>query len=649
MAPAPPRLVATTDVNGRFTYDPSGATAGLRNAMLVATAKVGAAPDWALLNQAGAEMTLRLAHEVPIRGRLLDLEGKPVAGAVVKVLSIGTFPDGDLQPALNAMRLNPEWLHFGKNIRPLAPAFATQTKTKADGRFELTGIGKDRVAVLRFEAPGIESATAHVVTRPGFDPKVVLPGPKDEALKSRFVPGLRLTVYGPTFTHPARPSHEITGTVTDAATGKPIPNVTIIGAAGPTHFTGEPYWGNSVESRTDRTGRFRLSGLPRASRRSLHAQPGDSPYLDQVVEVKDAEALTPAAVEIKLDRCVVIQGRITDKVTGKAVKGEAHYLPLADNTDLKALPNARLYKGGLLSARPTGTWASSDEDGKFKLRVLRGGGVILVRADTDRDPSARYPAIRVAEEDRKHLQKRDPDAIRTTRTKNAKGRDRSQEDEAFSTASLTWPLRWENGYAIINPAAKDLTVNLHIRLDPGRTVHGKVVGPDGKAVAGAKAIGVQATNERRPTTFRGDTFTAYALVTGRPREMVFVHSEKKLAGTITVRPEDKKPVVKLQPWAVIAGRVLNPDGTPAANAAVSFQFTDGIADELIRQKLYKDRQQLRTGKDGRFRLEGMFPGQEVWVSAQAPGLRVGAGSGAVIPKPGETVEVGHIELPSSRK
>jgi hypothetical protein len=97
--------------------------------------------------------------------------------------------------------------------------------------------------------------------------------------------------------------------------------------------------------------------------------------------------------------------------------------------------------------------------------------------------------------------------------------------------------------------------------------------------------------------------------------------------------------------------VLNPDGSPAAEAEVSFQITDGIADEFIRQKMYRDRPRAvaRADRDGRFRLEGMFPGKEVWVSAGVPGLRISTGSPPVIPQPGETVEVGEIKLPSARE
>jgi hypothetical protein len=353
---AKPETVATTDADGQFRYDASRIPSGLISPMLVATAG-GLACDWEPVQRDGPEMTLRLAAEVPVRGRLLDLEGKPVAGAAVKLLSVGTTTDGNLQAAFNAMRLNPEWLHFEKRIIPLAPAFTPEAKTDADGRFELKGIGQDRVAVLRFEAPGVEAARVYVVTQPDFDPKVVLPQPGEkEMVASGFAPGLRLAVYGPAFTHSAKPSHDITGRVTDGVTGKPIPNVKVVGTAGPVDALGEPHWGNTVETDTDRDGRFRLAGLPKASRRFLHVQPGDNPYLDRLIEVKDVEALKTVAVDIKLDRCVVIDGFIIDQVTGKPVRGEAKYLPMTDNPELTGSVDTRLYRDGFFSLKPTGTW-----------------------------------------------------------------------------------------------------------------------------------------------------------------------------------------------------------------------------------------------------------------------------------------------------
>jgi RNA polymerase sigma factor (sigma-70 family) len=640
--------VATTDAAGRFTCKLPPARR--QNATLVATA-ASLSPGWATLAGRGGELTLRLVEDLPIRGRLLDLEGKPVAGARVRLRQVGTSGGGNLQPVFNAMRANPEWLHFEKSVAAVAEAFTTEAKTDNAGRFELKGVGKDRVAVLRVEARGLEAARVYVVTQATFDPKVILRKPGETA--GGFAPNLRVAAHGPTFTHTVRPSHDIRGKVTDALTGKPVANVALIGTADTLGAVGEPYWGNTVEVKTDRHGRFVLSGLPKAARRFLHVQPGDNPYLDRLIEVKDVEALKPATVDIRLDRCVVIEGRLSDRTTGKAIPGSVHWLPLADNPIVKGVGTAdvRVYRGGLFSVHPTGVWESSNDAGRFRLRVPGGPGVLLARADTERAPEAHFTAIVVEEKDRKYLRKRDPGARSSRTSAMTKTRDRSLDDESFATGVMMYPLRWENGYALIDPGAKDEVVKVEIRFDPGQSVPGKVVGPDGKPLAGALVLGLQATNEFRPTRLRGDTFTVHALAPNRPRELYFVHPEKKLVGTITVRPGDREALVRMTPWPTIAGRVLAPDGKPAAGAEVTFQFVDGLADEKVRQKLYHDRGRtsLRTDSSGRFRVEGMFPGLEVAVYASTPGLRVSTSSRPVIPKAGETVDVGDLTLPSSRR
>src|SRR5262245_17313414 len=79
-APAP----RTTDREGRFRFTVPAASADT-GGVVVATA-AGQGPGWATLAEAARkEATLRLVKDVPIEGRLIDLEGRPVAGAVVRL------------------------------------------------------------------------------------------------------------------------------------------------------------------------------------------------------------------------------------------------------------------------------------------------------------------------------------------------------------------------------------------------------------------------------------------------------------------------------------------------------------------------------------------------------------------------------------
>ena len=205
-----------------------------------------------------------------------------------------------------------------------------------------------------------------------------------------------------------------------------------------------------------------------------------------------------------------------------------------------------------------------------------------------------------------------------------------------------WPLRWENGTPS-STRAKDTEVR-----SPSGSTGSHRSGDDRRPDGIGRRWSTQATGETRPTTVTTDAFTAAALDPDRPRELFFVHEEKKLVGTLTVKAGDKAPVVKLQAWGVITGRVLTPDGKPAANAQVSFQFVDEGPDSMVRQKLYQHsgKVETRTDKDGRFLLEGLFPGLDVGLSARVPGLRWGSGTDPVVPKSGEAVDVSDIKLPS---
>jgi hypothetical protein len=228
---------------------------------------------------------------------------------------------------------------------------------------------------------------------------------------------------------------------------------------------------------------------------------------------------------------------------------------------------------------------------------------------------------------------------------------RAEPEEVFDTGVLSWPLHWENGYAILDATPAEAVSKVAIAFDPGLAVAGSVVGPDGKPVAGARSIGTRATDEMRPTPLPTATFTAGALTAGTPRQLYLVHEEKGLVGTATVKAGDKDPVVSLVPWGAITGRAVTADGKPLANAEVTIQFTDRAADEKVRQKLYWDSKHaaVRTDAAGRFRLDGQFPGLEVGIFAHAPGLRFGASAPPVTPKAGEVTDLGDLKVPTKRE
>src|SRR5205823_11299000 len=90
-------IAATSGEDGRFRL--LAARTGLvRGRQLVAAAD-GYGPDWVEAHELGkAKVTLRLVRDLaaPLSGRILDLEGWPAKGAVLRVKSLQPTPEGGL-------------------------------------------------------------------------------------------------------------------------------------------------------------------------------------------------------------------------------------------------------------------------------------------------------------------------------------------------------------------------------------------------------------------------------------------------------------------------------------------------------------------------------------------------------------------------
>src|SRR5262249_31626404 len=93
--------VATTGADGRFAFTAPKALLG-DHAVVAATA-ANHGPGWVIVPAGGRrdDLTLQLAvDDVPITGQIVDLEGKPVPGATLRVLQINAAPGEDLGPWL---------------------------------------------------------------------------------------------------------------------------------------------------------------------------------------------------------------------------------------------------------------------------------------------------------------------------------------------------------------------------------------------------------------------------------------------------------------------------------------------------------------------------------------------------------------------
>jgi RNA polymerase sigma factor (sigma-70 family) len=340
-------VLATTGADGRFRLRVDRADVD-RGAKVVARAK-DHGPDWVDVGRLdrGGDVTLRLARDdVPVNGRVTDLEGQPVAGVTIEV---GRLEQSDMKPWLELARKGGS-NHFDRELAPQALDGPTTVTTGKDGRFRLTGFGRDRVVLLRVRGDNIEHCLFWVITREGP------------------LPGLRTGPYGTytaTFTHHALPSKPIVGTVRDRATGKPLAGITVASSMYNWRF-----------AKTDDKGQYRIVGAAKHDRYSVSA--GSAPYLNSTkLDVPDTPGLEPIAVDFELDRGVAIKGRLTSKATGKPVGGYVSYIPLPDNPNIKNFAEL-----GKLQAIASDD-ARAKGDGAFTATAIPGPGLLCVRADDE--------------------------------------------------------------------------------------------------------------------------------------------------------------------------------------------------------------------------------------------------------------------------
>jgi RNA polymerase sigma factor (sigma-70 family) len=563
------------DAEGRFRF-PIPDKAARDPRFLVATAD-GLGLDWASLRagESGHDLTLRLPADLPIRGKVVDLEGKPVAGATVRIVELTTAPSDSLDEFLKQWAADKEKAVTGPTFRLLTgkalwPSEALRhlgsATTGPDGAFRLTGIGRDRGLMLGVRGPGIADHYARVVTRPDFPASP--PGKGQVALQ------------GPEPAVAVAQAKPIQGTLRDARTKQPLAGVRVLA-----YTPDRPldWWWQPVETVTDAQGRYRLDGLAKMPRQIVAFDPGPgAPYMHRFDEVGDTDGFVPTVHDTELYRGVVVSGQVTDKSTGRPVRARVVYAPLYNNKNYGSTPGYDHPRTQLT------LWVDSREmttgaDGRFRLTALPGSGALFVQA-----VAGRFTQPVVAKEDR------DPGAYRA-------------DADLFVTLGLgdIFPMSHLHAYRLIRPAADATELVADIALDPGVHRRGRLLDPDGHEVSGAEAVNLSPPG-RRKTVLPGAEFTAEVLNPAKPRRLLFLHHQRKLAGTVVLRGDEPEPVtVTLRPLAALTGRAVSNTGEPIVGYAVQYSGWPEL--EWPIQGRDSDRAVV-TDKEGRFRLPDLPAG-----------------------------------------
>jgi RNA polymerase sigma factor (sigma-70 family) len=564
---------ATSGEDGRFEFsfaasDLDKTVADQPAGQVIAVAE-GRGFDWALIGEADKDraLTLRLVEDVPIRGRVLDQDGKPVAGARVRVLDVAAYPGEDLTKTLADIRQRGWSASAAKTWDGPPPGQARVLTASADGRFRMAGFGRERTVRLIVEGPAIHYTWITAMTRAGE--AVVGPKPMAEGAPQG-------KVYGASFDYLAAASRPIRGVVRDKDTGEPIAGVTLRTDYLTTHTT-----------RTDRDGSYELLGCPKTSTYTLIARPpDDGRYFMIQAHISDTPGLGPLTADIGLSAGIPVRGRVLDRDTGKPVPGaRVSYHVLFPNTKAGRLED-------YLEHQPPSS-ATTGPDGSFAVAVLPGPGVLAATAQ----PLSSYrPAFIAPKELENFLEVRpesgnSPDALIIAGTGRLAASGRAiLNQNAY------------NALALINPGEKDKELVRDLILLPALVREGMVVDPDGKPLPGALALGL--TTGQGDGLLKSATFTVRGLHPERVRQLFFYHKGRGLGRFLELRGDEKGPLtVSLRPCGSATGRIVTKDGKPVADVLVCI-CREGY-DPFLAGGV-----EAKTDQDGRFRAEGLVPGQK---------------------------------------
>jgi hypothetical protein len=546
---------------------------------------------------AKGELTIRLVEQgPPIEGRIVDLEGRPVAGAEVKVKRIYFAGDGDLTAWLAKAKdvgvQNP-----GHDLYVLPPAITTTTSSP-DGRFRFAEIGRERIAELFISGPKIATTQVYAMSRDGADVR---------AQEQQGMAKKSVVFHTHRFEHAVEPAKPIEGVVRDKDSGQPIAGLTLHAAVFE-EYSFVPAQG--IEATTDAQGRYHIFGLPKVPAYRLFVEQVEGkPYPAANFRARaDSPAFEPVTFDITLKRGILIRGQVTDKTTGQPVPGYINSFTFRDNPAIKEFPGYAL--NNLAQSFING-------DGRYEVVGLPGRNIIGCRSEM-----RRYRARVGAEA----LKGYDPKVM-----------------AFYDTLPLSCNV---NNYHVlaeidVNPKAESATLDLQV--DPGRTVTVTAVDPEGKPIGGTKAKGVtDLFSNGIEYDQESPSFEINALDPSNPRRVIITHAGRKLIGTAYLKGDETGPItIRLQPWGAITGRVVDDDGQPVKG--LRMMSAGGIfpARPDVQGILPGDGV---IGSDARFRVDGLVPGLKYGATAADQKAIFGGLFHDLTVAPGEVKDLGDLKV-----
>ena len=570
-------------VSPNFVYD--GCIAAL-----IATAG-GFGPGWAELPAAkggrmgemkpGYAQNIHLVADIPIAGRVIDAGGKPIAGAAVAVYRMIELADPHWRPMRTAiMAGNPNLLNREQSdpanwFAPLYPTawhMIPPAVTDSEGRFQLGDGGGDRVIQLNVSGPGVRFASVSVLTRSDvadFTQEIRTRYPRARRPDGYFYPPKKgapegdqgVQLFGPSPTIEVDPGRTVTGIVRDASTGEPIVNHRMAIASGSGY----------ASAQTDSHGRYHILRDDDNSSILIYSdQYHTDRYLAVVRRLTDAKGFGEIVADFDIPRGVIINGRVLeagtdrpivsaprrgchDTVPGPLLAGSVFYFPLSSNTALRGTPTGLYFEG---FPRGSANWyrlVPIGGDGRFRMAVPPGPGVLLVQASPGMPMFADAQVWKESE----GFHRLFPYTKLTTRVKG----DGAPEGDTRSLPGFTGPIPLSayDAYQVINPsvAATTLDLTIFVPRAPSRTL--RFVGPNGRAIRGVTVKGLLAPPHSMAVVLGGSEAEVLALEPGKPRDVMVISNDREYAKSFSVSTDDPQPrTIRLKPAGSGVGRVSVP-------------------------------------------------------------------------------------------
>lgn len=436
---------------------------------------------------------------------------------------------------------------------------------------------------------------------------------------------------------------ELAGVVVDE-TGKPIAGATVsvalatIGREEDRRYLGVALAPEVLTTKTDDSGRFAFPQMPaEATFEFLVRKPGWATVWTLkgwgYREGKCQFAAGQAGIKLTLSPEARIVGTVVEKTTGQPVAGiQVSAKPDQDAHPMTAepvasAPNGSFSIGGLpggsysvqLAPQEPAAWVAEpvrvslqarETKSGVKLELIKGGIIeVLVKESAGGKPIEKaIVGIRHSQRDQWTSSQTDPNGLARIRVVPGPHEVSGLYKQGYTRPRQPQPVEIKDGE----------TKRIECTLTPAPRVAGVVRDGAGHPLAGVRLAILPNSPEEKTTDADGKFEMSWDPSNWGPQGTTFVlvarDTTRNLGGIEEIDEQTGTLDFKLQPGLVLAGKVLNHEGKPLADARLRVELRVSNWGAILPRG-----DEERTAQDGTFELKAIPPGRQYGVTAFAEG------------------------------